>query len=274
MKVAKLVFFGNEKLATGISVNISVKQALINNGYKIHSVDKDLEDKEEELHSLKPDIGVLVAYGRILPKTVIDIFPYGIINIHPSLLPQGRGPTPIEEIILSGKNKTGVSIMQVAEGMDEGPIIAQQAIDLTGTETKQELADRLLTLGCRLLIKCLDDILSGKAKPLPQSENEASYTKKISKEDGIIAWDKPAILIEREIRAYAGWPKSKAKINDVDCIILDADVLEAESKPGEIKTDKNTLIVGCGKNSLTIQRLQPSGKKPMTAGEFIRGYIK
>ncbi len=270
----KIAFFGNEQLATGVPTKNSAKQALGNAGYMVHTINKDLENIPEELYSIKPDIGILVAYGLIIPQKMLDMFPRGIINIHPSLLPKGRGPAPIEEVILDGSKHAGVSIIKLTEGMDEGPVLAQQTIELTGNETKQELADMLLDLGSRLLIKCLSDVFSGSAKPVPQAKSGATYTRKIKKSDGMINWKKPAVGIEREIRAYAGWPKSRTKINGIDCIIIDADVTSIESGPGDIKTEKDSLLIGCGTGSLLIKRLQPAGKKPMLASEFIRGYIK
>ncbi|MEX2014780.1 MAG: methionyl-tRNA formyltransferase [Candidatus Saccharimonadales bacterium] len=270
----KIVFFGNERLATGVTTKSLAKQALLDHGYEVDVIGKDLENIEKKLHSIKPDIGVLVAYGLIIPKELIDLPTFGIINIHPSLLPKGRGPSPIEEAMLGGAKQTGVSIMNLSEKMDEGPVLAQKTVELAGNETKQELADSLLGLGSQLLIKCLSNIFSGNSKLVPQPESGVTYTSKIKKSDGVIDWKKPAVRIEREIRAYAGWPRSRAKINNIDCIIIDADITDVKSKPGDIKADKNYLSVGCASGSLLIKMLQPAGKKPMSASEFIRGYIK
>ncbi|HEX5798000.1 MAG TPA: methionyl-tRNA formyltransferase [Candidatus Saccharimonadales bacterium] len=270
----KIAFFGNERLATGITTKGLAKQALLDNGYDVSVIGKDSKNIEKELRLIKPDIGVLVAYGLIIPKEIINIPDFGIINIHPSLLPEGRGPSPIEEVILSGSKQTGVSIMSLVEKMDEGPVLVQQKVKLAGNEHKQELADSLLDLGSQLLIKCLSDIFSGNANPVPQSKTDVTYTHKIQKSDGIIDWKKTAAEVEREIRAYAGWPRSRAKINNVDCIVIDADITDNESKPGHLKVDKNHLSVGCATGSLSIKKLQPAGKRPMSANEFIRGYIK
>lgn len=269
-----VVFFGNEKLATGVTTTSPVKQSLVANGYDLHLVDKNLQATATAIRSIKPDIGVLVAYGMILPKSLIDIFPHGIINIHPSLLPEGRGSTPIETAILKGNKKTGVSIMKIVEGMDEGPVAAQKTIELTGKETKQELADTLADIGSTLLIKSLSDIFAGKVVYAPQDNSKATYTRKIMKSDGIIDWNKQAVQIDREIRAYAGWPKSRAIINNIDCIIIKAEAVKDRGVPGETIINRGSLSVGCGTGSLDIKIIQPAGKKPMSANEFIIGYMK
>lgn len=267
-----VIFFGNEHLATGIKTNFFVRQALDDSGYVVHSAGKDLNNQTEKLRSLKPDIGVLVAYGTIVPKEIMDLFPHGIINIHPSLLPKGRGPAPIEETILDGSRLTGVSIMKLSEKMDEGPLLAQREVRLRGDETKQELADSLLELGGKLLISCLDDIFSGSANEIPQSDEGVTYTHKIKKSDGVIDWNKPAEHIERELRAFAGWPKSRTQLNGLDCIILDAEIISEKGLPGNYRFDNKSLAVYAGEGALVIRRIQPAGKKAMSIEEFLRGY--
>lgn len=285
-----IIFFGNEKLATGVSSKGKTLDTLLKNNYdvaKIYtkyqsdfsqigipiSTSVDLEEISRELEQLKPTVGVLVAYGLIIPKNIIDIFPHGIINIHPSLLPKGRGPAPIEETLLDGSSHTGVTIMRLSDEMDKGPILAQESISLSGKETKQELADRLLDLGNGLLINCLEDIFSTKSiKPVPQAEPGATYTHKIKKSDGMIDWNKSAVRIEREIRAYAGWPKSTAELNGVSYIITKAAVVSGEGPPGSYESAGNSLIVFTSKEGLSIKRIKPAGKKDMSVEEFLRGY--
>ncbi len=285
-----VIFFGNEKLATGVSSGGKTIETLLNNGYRVakiytkHQTDfnqnniplstsVDLKEISEELKQLKPDIGILVAYGLIIPKSIIDIFPHGIINIHPSILPKGRGPAPIEDTILSGSKQTGVSIMQISEEMDKGPVLAQQSVTLIGDETKQQLADSLLELGNELLIKCLVDIFSSKQiKLTPQSDKGASYTRIIKKSDGLIDWKKPADQIEREIRAYTGWPKSTADLNGIPCIITAADVADGKGAAGDYRVADKSLIVFTGEKALSIKRLKPAGKKDMSVAEFLTGY--
>lgn len=266
-----VVFFGNEKLATGITTKHTVRKALADNGYPVLIIDKNT-DLNKQLGSIKPQVGVLVAYGKILSADVINLFSYGILNIHPSLLPKGRGPSPIEQTILNGDKESGVTIMKLSDEMDKGPILAQEKIALQGNETKQELADTMLEMGSKLLIKTLSDISSNALEHRPQSDSKATYTHKINKSDGDIDWAKPAEQIEREIRAYAGWPKSRARLKNLDCIITEAEVLDKNGSPGKLETTNDVLTVFTGKGSLRIKRIQPAGKKEMSAEEFLRGY--
>lgn len=301
-KSKKLIFFGNEQLATGVSPDFSVLEALISKGYEVvkifsrpdsagkkpkdtgieniaakHGIplitSLDINSVAKELENLQPDAGVLVAYGLVVPKEVMDIFPGGILNIHPSLLPKGRGPAPIEETILDGSTQTGVSIMLLSEEMDKGPVLAQKQIGLTGTETKQYLADTLLQAGSELLIDCLDSMFTDhKIKPKPQTDNEATYTRKIKKEDGAINWNQAAETIEKEIRAYAGWPKSRTRLGTIDSIIVQAEVSDVSGKAGDYKIEDKSLFIFADKGSLAIKRIQPAGKREMSIDEFLRGY--
>ncbi len=298
----KIVFFGNERLATGVRSSTPTLIKLIENGYEISALvlnqrfvhsrsDRDPEIIKiaarydipilspdipggliEKLSNTRADIGVLVAFGRIVPKGLIDLFPYGIINVHPSLLPKHRGSTPIESVILSGDAQTGVSIMQLAETMDSGPVFSQRVIELTGKESKQELSDALSELGSTMIIEVLPKVLEGTSTQNEQNESEATFDKLINKADGEVNWSKSAIQIEREIRAFAGWPKSYTKLGDVKLVIIKANVVENSSlSSGEIDITDG-LLVGCGQNALRIHELKPAGKNNMDASAFIAGY--
>ncbi len=304
----KLVFFGNERLATGVTTEAPVLRALVEAGYKVEAVyanhedpishqKRDLEISKvaqefnipvilpgnkiplaEKLKKHPADVAVLVAYGKIVPQAVIDMFPKGIINIHPSLLPLYRGPTPIESVILAGDNKTGVSLMMLSQEMDAGPILAQRTVHLNGRESKQDLADKLLGLGKELLIETLPKYITGDIKPRKQSHpSRATYTQKINKQDGQIDWTKPAAQIEREIRAYADWPKSRTILGKTEVIITKAYVVpsnHSQLKPGDIEVVKEAkaLMVECGQDCLYIESLKPAGKSEMTAEAFLAGY--
>ena len=301
-----LVFFGCERLATGLPpVSLRVLPALIESGYTVaaivshrsrvtsrrervlevenfakdHDIPLLLPDKPLEIHdqlqTIDAQAGVLVAYGKIVPKNIIDIFPRGIINIHPSLLPLHRGPTPIESVILSGEAQTGVSLMQLAPEMDAGPVFAKNQINLSGGETKTELAGRLLEVGRDMLIKHLPDILEGRLSPEPQDESLTTYDNLIKKEDGLIDWSKPSQLIERQIRAYAGWPGSRRVLGGFDVIITKARSHDlGGGNPGDIKISREdkTINVQCGAGSLFIESLKPAGKAEMGAEAFLAGY--
>lgn len=297
-----LVFFGNERLATGVNTEAPTLQALIASGYKIAAVVSSYEPGQsrnarsleieaiakhhnipvllpkkmvgivDKLRNYNATAAVLVAYGKIVPQSIIDLFPYGIINLHPSLLPLHRGPTPIEGAILHGDEKTGVSLMQLVKSMDAGPVYAQSEVRLKGDESKQQLADTLLEVGGLMLLDLLPGILDKSIVAVPQDENKATYDQLISKDQGIIDWSKPAYILEREIRAFLVWPKSSATLMGKEVIITAAHIVAASGPPGKAEIRNKELLVYCGKEALSIDRLKPAGKKEMTAAAFLAGY--
>lgn len=268
-----VVFFGNEKLATGIpSVRPVIREAVEAVGFEIEKI---VTGGLKELGTHTSRLAILAAYGHIIPQSVLDEFPLGIINIHPSLLPEYRGSTPIETAILDGKVKTGVSIMRLEAGMDTGPIYKQKTVHLSGAESKVELTKTLQQLGAELLVEVLPAIADSALKPRQQPHpDRATYTRLLSKDDGIIDWQKPARIIEREIRAFSGWPKSQATLGDISVIVNDAKVTQmAEvASPGKMMIEKKSLFIGTGKDWLEILRLQPQGKKEMPVEAFLAGY--
>jgi methionyl-tRNA formyltransferase len=294
MQSAKLVFFGNERLATGTDTKAPVLTNLIRKGYQITAVvsnytqgisrnPKRLEiidiahayhipvylpenpmDIKEDLKVIDADLAVLVAYGKIIPQAILDIFPKGIVNIHPSLLPKYRGPTPVETAILDGVKKTGVSLMKLSPEMDTGPLFIQKTVKLSGGESKQELADRLLQLGSSLLIKYLPAILDGSLKPEKQENSQATYTHLLNKSDGLIDWQQPAEQIERLVRAFQNFPKALSKIEKIDVIITKVRVAKDEAD--------GSLIMRANPGWIEILELVAPSGKTITGGEFLRGY--
>lgn len=232
---------------------------------------ENLEQITDEVSAYGCDFAVLAAYGKIIPKSILDSFSGGIINVHPSLLPKYRGPSPIESAILNGDEKTGVSIIKLVEAMDAGPIYAQQEIPLNGMETKPELYEKLAEIGAEMLTRYLPDIFAGKLSPKPQDETSATYCKLIKKSDGIIDWQKPAEKIEREIRAYLGWPGSRTQLFGQEVIILETEITTVSLAPSEVKVESSELLVGTGEYSLKIKKLRPAGRSSMDANEFLRG---
>ena len=293
----RVVFFGNERLVSGLQhTETPILRGLIEHEYNIVAIvvnDRDamsrnartlevaelakehpipvlspakLSDIEQELHDLQPDMAILAAYGRIIPQRIIDIFmPIGIINIHPSLLPHYRGSTPIESAILHGDTTTGVSIMQLTAGMDEGPIFVQQSVELSGYETKFELYERLSQLGSKMLLEALPHIISGQTRPIPQRTDGVTYTTPLMKSDGMIdPSTDTAVHIERKVRAYLGFPKSRVSYHGNDVIITSARVVE--------KPIDDALCVNCKQNStlLVESLIAPSGKL-MSGDAYLRG---
>jgi methionyl-tRNA formyltransferase len=299
-----ILFFGNERLATGVSTSAPTLRALIKSGYQIAAVvtnyeasqsrnartlevaevakehniplllPKKLLDIKDQLKAYQATAAVLVAYGRIIPEEIIALFPKGIINIHPSLLPRHRGPTPIESAILSGDSKTGVSIMQLAKEMDAGPVFAQSELPLTGNETKPLLVESLLAIGQAMISELLPDILSGAIVALPQDNAQATFDQLISKNDGIIDWHKPAVQLEREVRAYLEWPKSRTILGSTEVIITRSAIVDKTGTPGTVVAEERQLVVYSGEQALQILSLKPAGKQEMSAEAFLSGYGK
>jgi methionyl-tRNA formyltransferase len=299
-----IIFFGNERLATGVSTEAPTLQKLIDKHYNIAAVvlnnepttsrkqrklevaelakqhgipvlmPAKLKDILPELKSYNAVAGVLVAYGKIVPESVIEIFPVGIVNIHPSLLPLHRGPTPLESVILDGSSKTGVSLMQLSKEMDAGKVYAYSEVELGGTESKQQLADELIEIGSEMLVATLPRIISGEIMGVPQDDSSATYDKLISKEDGILEWHKSAERLEREIRAYLGWPQSRTILGNRAVIITAAHAEAGEGTPGELWRSGKNLGVYTAKGVLMIDKLKPAGKGEMTAQAFLAGYGK
>ena len=221
---------------------------------------------------IKSEIGLIIDYGVIVSSSAIEKFPKGIINSHFSLLPRWRGADPITYCLLEGDSETGVSLMKIVPKLEEGPIIAQERLPLKDKINVLELTDKLIGLSNSMIKKCLPDYLAGKLEASPQSDLGVTYSHKIKKSDGIIDWGKPAHRIEREIRAYAGWPKSRTVLKDIDCIITEVEVSTKTGERGDFEITDNDLLMFAGEGSLAIKRIQPASKKEMSAAEFLRGY--
>lgn len=231
--------------------------------------------------NFKSRLAVLIDFGIIVAQDVIDTFPLGIVNSHFSLLPEWRGADPITFAILSGQKQTGVSLMLLVEAMDEGPLLSIGVYDLPGDITAQVLTDYLIKLSDALLADTLPKYLSGEIKPADQEKIaemmgrpiKPTYSRKLIKQDSLIDWHKPATTIEREIRAFSEWPKSKTVIAGKDVIITKARV-QAGTKgtPGKFFESHHEIGVYCGKGALIIEHLKPAGKAEMTAEAFLAGY--
>jgi methionyl-tRNA formyltransferase len=217
-------------------------------------------------------LGVLIDYGIIVSEKVISYFELGIINSHFSLLPLLRGPDPISFAILSGENISGVSLMLINSGIDEGKLIAQEELMINNLDNI-ELTNRLINLSNKMLKNFIPEYRSGKMTPYSQSDKIApTYSRKLNKEDGIINWNKSAEEIEREIRAYIAWPKSTTHIFGVPVIITKARVSSLSGQAGQISYNKNSMNIKCSKGSLDIISLKPAGRNEMTVSSFISGY--
>ena len=224
-----------------------------------------LADVAEQITSLQPVAGVLVSYGKIIPQSIIDLFTPGIINVHPSLLPRYRGPSPIEAAIMHRDNQTGVTIMQLSAAMDAGPIYAQHIIPLDHTETKPALYATLSHIGNQLLVDTLPDILSGALTPTPQNDADATYCSLLSKQDGLLdPADLTAVQAEARVRAFLGFPRTRLPLGDQTLIITRAHVSKTAETPLSVQfSDGNYLAPD--------ELIAPSGKT-MPAEAFLRGH--
>lgn len=228
---------------------------------------------EESLKELSPAVIILVAYGKIIPKNLLEISKFGWLNIHASLLPKFRGSSPIQTAILEGEKETGVTLMKIDSGLDTGSIISQKKLRIESDDNFQTLHDQLSQLGADLLKATLEDYLAEKLSPTPQDHTQATNTTLIKKEDGKIDWSKPALYIDRQIRALNPWPGTWIEWQGKRLKILEGDILNLDSPSGKaFLTSDKKLAIGCGKASLLISKLQLEGKKVLTASEFLRGY--
>ena len=236
-----------------------------------------------ELFKTKPvtsRLGIVIDYGFIINQDVIDYFPLGIINSHFSLLPEWRGADPISFSILSGQKQTGVSLMVITSGMDEGPLLSQGVLNIPEDATTPSLTDGLTRLSHSLLRDILPKYVSGEIMARTQTEiakmmgtsTTPTYSRKLTKQDGQIIWTKPAEQIEREIRAFIDWPKSRTTIASKDVVITKARGLNEGGIPGAVEVQGKHLFVYCGQDALLIETLKPAGKNEMTAAAFLAGY--
>jgi methionyl-tRNA formyltransferase len=228
---------------------------------------------------------IVAAYGKILPKAIIELPKYGALNIHPSLLPRWRGPAPIQYAILRGDTETGVSIIKMDELMDHGPIIASSKFQSAGWRinskiTYPELHDKLAELGAELLIETLPGWLRGEITPIPQDDSKATYSKILKRDDGRIDWTRAAEELERLIRAFNPWPGTWSLLPAEKAIyrirLEEAEVFPEEPPRGDYgyiwQSPTSPLLIKTGRGSIAVKRLNLSGKKSLTAINFLRGY--
>ncbi len=223
------------------------------------------------INSYSPDVIVVAAYGKILPKEVLDAPKYGCVNIHGSLLPKYRGAAPIQQAVLNGEKITGVTAMLMDVGLDTGDILMIRQTEIGEDETSGELFDRLAVLGGELILKTLSALEDGCITPLKQDENFATYTSKIDKSYCPIDFSKSANEVHNQVRGLNPQPAALTKINCKNVKIYKTKVCKKCGKPGTV-LDTNPLTVACGTNSVEILELQPEGKKRMAASAFIAGH--
>ncbi len=255
-----------------------VKQAASDNGIPVFQPENFKDRSEvERLANLKPDAIVAVAFGQILPQQILDIPKYGCLNIHPSLLPQYRGASPVASAIMAGDVETGISIMLLDSGMDTGPVLAQKKVSINTLDTTESLEIRLAEIGAQLLIEVIPKWVEQELLPERQNSRDAIYTKQISKKDGELDWQLPAVELERKIRAFYPWPGCYTRWNGKMLKVLEAVILPdvEQSDPGVVVSAlasfEMPVGVGTGDGVLGLHRVQLEGKKVNYAVEFLRG---
>jgi methionyl-tRNA formyltransferase len=248
---------------------LPVKQTALKYKLPILQPEK-ISEISSKIATLAPDLIIVAAYGQLISKSILDIPRLGCLNLHPSLLPKYRGPSPIQTAILNGDKTTGVTIILMDEKIDHGPIISQKEITIASDENYQTLEKKLAETAADFLIEILPRYIQGEIKPQTQDESKASYTKILTRQDGQIDWSKSAQEIERMVRAFYPWPGAWTYFNSQRVKILKAKAIEKK----EIVDAKKELILPTGEGFLLIEILQPAGKKPMTGQEFFRGHPK
>ena len=249
-----------------------VKNIAIKNGIKVFQPDRIRNDYQEVLDA-EPDIIITCAYGQIIPTVLLDAPEYKAINVHASLLPKLRGGAPIHKAIIYGYEKTGITIMYMSDKMDAGDIISQKEIIISDEDNAGTLHDKLSIFGTDLLISTLPEIFSKSNKRIVQDEDEVTFAYNIKREEELIDFNKPAREVYNQVRGLYPWPTAYAVLNGIEIKILSCQIgNQTKGKPGEIiNADKNGLSVMCGDKNIIISKVKESGKKEMSASEFING---
>src|SRR2546430_2594762 len=226
----------------------------------------------EEIRRLEPDVIVVVAYGQILSRAVLEIPKVACLNLHASLLPRWRGAAPIQAAIAAGDSQTGITVMYMDEGLDTGDIMLARTIDIRRDESGGSLHDRLALMAPDALLDSLGLIGSGSAPRIQQDNLLATYAPKLKREDGRIDWSEPAGVIEKKIRAFNPWPGALMTIDGRNLKILSASVVDLSGKPGQILSGEKELVIAAGKGALSLRGVQLEGRRQMSAAEFLRGH--
>jgi methionyl-tRNA formyltransferase len=248
----------------------AVKRLAVERGLPVFAPEtlKDIE----RIAAARPEALVVAAYGRILPQRLLDIAPRGALNIHASLLPRWRGAAPIQRALLAGDRVSGVSIMQMDAGLDTGPVLAQHRIAIAEDEDAGTLHDKLAALGAEAIVAALADLKAGRARAIPQPESGVTYAPKIDKRETRLDWSRPALELERTVRAFRPVPGAITMLDGEAVKIWKASVVAASGVPGAILEAGEKMLVACGEQALAIAELQRAGGRRLSAQEFLRGH--
>jgi methionyl-tRNA formyltransferase len=235
---------------------------------------KRIKDQQaiNEIRDFAPDVIVVVAYGQILPRDVLEIPRLACLNLHASLLPRWRGAAPIQAAIAAGDRETGITMIYMDEGLDTGEILLQRSLEILPNDTGGSLHDRLAQIGPEAFLESLRLVAAGNALRVPQDNARATYAPKLKREHGLIDWSESAEAIGKKVRAYNPWPGAFMKVDRQNLKIFSASVVDLNGEPGEILRGDKDLIVATGKGALSLAEVQLEGKRRMSAAEFLRGH--
>lgn len=226
----------------------------------------------EVIRELRPDLIVVVAFGQILPKALLDIPPNGCVNVHASLLPRYRGAAPLNWCLVNGEHETGVTTMLMDVGLDTGPMLLKRATPIDGNEDIASLHDRMAAMGAELLAETMDSLQSGQVRPEPQDDSLSCYAPMLKKEDGMVNWQRDAAQIHNQVRGLAVWPGAYTFLNDQPLKIYRTRVGQGSGVPGTVlRAAKGVIEVACLSGSLLLEELQLAGKKRLDAASFLSG---
>jgi methionyl-tRNA formyltransferase len=226
----------------------------------------------EEIRDFAPDVVVVVAYGQILPRDVLELPRLACLNLHASLLPRWRGAAPIQAAIAAGDCETGITAMYMNEGLDTGDILLQRSVEILPNDTGGSLHERLAQIALQALLESLRLVAAGNAPRIAQDNAYATYAPKLKREHGLIDWSESAEAIERKIRAYNPWPGAFMKVDHQNLKVFSASVVDLNGQAGEVLRSDEDLIVATGKGALSVAEVQLEGKRRMSAAEFLRGH--
>ena len=226
----------------------------------------------EAIRRLNPDVIVVMAYGQILPREVLEIPEIACLNLHASILPRWRGAAPIQAAMAAGDRETGVTVMYMDEGLDTGDILLEKKIEIAPTETAGSLHDRLAEIAPEALREAISLLAKGDAPRTSQESELATYAPKLEREHGRVDWAEPAEVIERKIRAFDPWPGAFMEFDKRKLKIFRATIVDCSGSPGEILAGENELVVAAGKDALSLDEVQLEGKRRMSAADFLRGH--
>ncbi len=228
----------------------------------------------EQVRALVPDVIVVMAYGQILSRAVLEIPKIACLNLHASLLPRWRGAAPIQAAIAAGDQETGITVMYMDGGLDTGDILLQRATEIRPDDTGRSVHERLAQIAPEALLESLRLLTAKSAPRVPQDDAHATYAPKLKRDDGKIDWSEPAEVIERKIRAFNPWPGAFMKLGDRNLKVFSASLVNRSGKPAEILRSEKELVIGAGNDALSLGEVQLEGKKKMSAHEFLRGHAR